>query len=121
MSGASASELVYTPVNPLFGGNPNNGPNLLAIANAQNTTTAPKTTALERFNTNLEQAILSRLSSEALRTIFGTGTTLQTGTYDAGSYTITIESIGDNNLQITTLDKNTGASTTFVLNNTGQL
>jgi curli production assembly/transport component CsgF len=34
-SSASASSLVYTPVNPTFGGNPNNGPNLLAQAQAQ--------------------------------------------------------------------------------------
>jgi curli production assembly/transport component CsgF len=34
-SPASASSLVYTPVNPTFGGNPANGPNLLAQAQAQ--------------------------------------------------------------------------------------
>jgi curli production assembly/transport component CsgF len=32
---ASASSLVYTPVNPTFGGNPANGANLLAQAQAQ--------------------------------------------------------------------------------------
>jgi len=53
-----ATELVYTPVNPNFGGNPLNGPTLLNEAQAQNdykdpdlkrsTTTA--TSALERFS-----------------------------------------------------------------------
>jgi curli production assembly/transport component CsgF len=32
---ASASSLVYTPTNPTFGGNPANGANLLAQAQAQ--------------------------------------------------------------------------------------
>jgi curli production assembly/transport component CsgF len=35
VSCASASSLVYTPTNPTFGGNPANGPNLLAQAQAQ--------------------------------------------------------------------------------------
>ena len=40
---ASAGELVYQPVNPSFGGNPLNGPNLLNSANSQNKlTTDPK-------------------------------------------------------------------------------
>ena len=33
---AAATELIYTPVNPVFGGNPLNGPVLLNNAQAQN-------------------------------------------------------------------------------------
>ncbi|MDE1194352.1 curli production assembly protein CsgF [Pseudomonas sp. Bc-h] len=64
-----ATELVYTPVNPNFGGNPLNGPTLLNEAQAQNdykdpdlkrsTTTA--TSALERFSQQLQSSLLSQV------------------------------------------------------------
>jgi curli production assembly/transport component CsgF len=38
---SNASSLVYTPNNPNFGGNPENGVNLLNEANAQNKYTNP--------------------------------------------------------------------------------
>jgi curli production assembly/transport component CsgF len=66
---SQATELVYTPVNPNFGGNPLNGPTLLNEAQAQNdfkdpdlkrsTTTA--TTALERFSQQLQSSLLSQV------------------------------------------------------------
>jgi curli production assembly/transport component CsgF len=64
-----ATELVYTPVNPNFGGSPLNGPTLLNEAQAQNdykdpdlkrsTTTA--TSALERFSQQLQSSLLSQV------------------------------------------------------------
>ncbi|MDP5335563.1 MAG: curli assembly protein CsgF, partial [Paracoccaceae bacterium] len=38
--GAMAQDLVYTPINPSFGGSPLNSSHLLSIANAQRTATA---------------------------------------------------------------------------------
>ena len=38
---AGATELVYYPINPSFGGNPNNAPGLMSIAQAQNGFKAP--------------------------------------------------------------------------------
>ena len=70
-----ATELVYTPINPSFGGNPNNAPGLLAQANAQNKFKAPVKSDLDAFNDNLQKAILSRLSSQALTNLFGKGST----------------------------------------------
>lgn len=70
-SQASATELVYTPVNPAFGGNPLNGTWLLNNAQAQNDHEDPaikdrasafaSTSALERFTSQLESRLLSQL------------------------------------------------------------
>lgn len=66
---SQATELVYTPVNPNFGGNPLNGPTLLNEAQAQNDykdpdlrrTTTTGTTALERFSQQLQSSLLSQV------------------------------------------------------------
>ena len=68
---SQATELVYTPVNPAFGGNPLNGTWLLNNAQAQNDYDDPDlkdrssafsgTTALERFSNQLESRMLSQL------------------------------------------------------------
>ncbi len=69
-AGASATELVYTPVNPSFGGSPLNGAWLLGNAQAQNDTKDPDavdrsslagTSALDRFTSQLESRLLSDL------------------------------------------------------------
>ncbi|NWL77613.1 curli production assembly protein CsgF [Pseudomonas taiwanensis] len=63
-----ATELVYTPVNPAFGGNPLNGTWLLNNAQAQNDhddpdsgSTGTRQSALERFTSTLESRLLSQL------------------------------------------------------------
>ncbi|MFV3406914.1 MULTISPECIES: curli production assembly/transport component CsgF [Pseudomonas] len=68
---ALATELVYTPVNPAFGGNPLNGTWLLNNAQAQNDYDDPdlkgrgsafaSTSALERFTNQLESRLLGQL------------------------------------------------------------
>ncbi|MCY1274343.1 Type VIII secretion system (T8SS), CsgF protein [compost metagenome] len=64
-----ATELVYTPVNPAFGGNPLNGTWLLNNAQAQNdhddpdSTGATRQSALERFTSSLESRLLSQMLS----------------------------------------------------------
>lgn len=65
-----ATELVYTPVNPSFGGNPLNGTWLLNNAQAQNDyddpdiqsrSTVAGTSALERFSSQLQSRLLGQL------------------------------------------------------------
>jgi curli production assembly/transport component CsgF len=65
---AQATELVYTPVNPSFGGSPLNGAWLLGNAQAQNDEKDPdsvsrsafsRPSALERFSNQLESRLLS--------------------------------------------------------------
>src|SRR5690554_5052443 len=72
---ANASELVYYPLNPSFGGSPLNGPVLLNSALATNkhrapdiesdrygSTTEPKS-QLDIFKESLERSVLNRLAS----------------------------------------------------------
>lgn len=69
-TGVWATELVYTPVNPSFGGSPLNGAWLLGSAQAQNDTKDPDAidrasltgqSALDRFTSQLESRLLSEL------------------------------------------------------------
>jgi curli production assembly/transport component CsgF len=117
-----ATGLIYTPVNPTFGGNPDNGQFLLSTANAVNTHTAPASsgadgltpqTPLQEFNSELEQAILSRIASSATSSIIGPSGTLQPGTITTGNFTVTVTSLGSGALQVTTTDVTTGQSTSF--------
>ncbi len=73
-SAVTATELVYTPVNPSFGGSPLNGAWLLGSAQAQNDTKDPDaidrsslggTSALDRFTSQLESRLLGDLLNDA--------------------------------------------------------
>ncbi|MBA1277276.1 MULTISPECIES: curli assembly protein CsgF [Pseudomonadaceae] len=73
-SAVTATELVYTPVNPSFGGSPLNGAWLLGNAQAQNDTKDPDaidrsslsgTSALDRFTSQLESRLLGDLLNDA--------------------------------------------------------
>lgn len=119
---AFATELVYTPVNPSFGGNPLNGPVLLNAAQAQNKTKDPdapkpqtttQQTSLQQFNDILERSVLSRLASAATSGIMGANGQLIPGTVSTGNFDIHISDLGGGVLQVTTTDKVTGASTSF--------
>lgn len=124
VASVDASTLVYQPVNPNFGGNSLNGPNLLNEANAQNKYTDPSLSnltssqsTLEQFNNQLQQAILSRVASSITSSIVGADGSLKPGTISTGNFTISITQIAGGNLQVTTTDKTTGASTTFIVSN----
>jgi curli production assembly/transport component CsgF len=74
-AGASATELVYTPINPSFGGSPLNGAWLLGNAQAQNSKKDPdaldrssllgKQSTLDRFTSQLESRLLNDLLNDA--------------------------------------------------------
>jgi curli production assembly/transport component CsgF len=73
-AGLSATELVYTPVNPSFGGSPLNGAWLLGSAQAQNDKKDPdaidrsiyeRPSDLERLTSQLESSLLSELLRDA--------------------------------------------------------
>lgn len=118
---AGASELIYTPVNPTFGGNPGNGPNLLNDANAQTGNRAPTPSPLERFQGNLQAAILNNLANQIKTDLFGTnGTSITPGIYTAGNYTVTVTDNGNGTLTIVTTDNTTGASASFDVSSTTQ-
>ena len=124
-SHAAATEMVYTPINPSFGGNPNNGIVLLNSASATNkhkdstsslaTGSLLQKTPLQTFNDNLERAILGQLASSASQKLIGGGANggLMPGTVETGNFTIRISDLGGGALQVTTTDKVTGVSTSF--------
>lgn len=76
-SHAFAQDLVYTPVNPSFGGSPFNSAHLLGIANSQNKykdpniVERPSTTSAELFVRQLQSRLLSGLASQVTDAIFG--------------------------------------------------
>lgn len=101
LGAVEATELVYTPVNPSFGGNSLNGSHLLNIANAQDDYEDPDAedspftsrSALDRFTDSLESRLLSQLLTDVGD---GSGGTLVTDDFVVnivdvdGSLTITI-------------------------------
>jgi curli production assembly/transport component CsgF len=120
-SGAGATELVYTPVNPLFGGYPANGPGLLASASATNKHTGGglggsspfNQTPLQQFNQTLERTVLSQLASAATSKLMGQDGKLVPGTFSTANFTITVTDLGGGMLRVTTTEKDTGATTSF--------
>ncbi len=120
--GSSASPLVYQPVNPSFGGNPLNANGLLNEAQAQNNYTAPvrKLSPADRlatFQQNLQNAILSRVSSTVLSTIVGVDGGLVPGTVTTQDYIITVVQNGGL-VSVTTTDRTTGQTSTFEIGST---
>ncbi len=115
-----AGELIYVPVNPAFGGNPNNGQVLLNAAQAQNrtkenlpTSASGEKSELQQFNDMLERSVLSRLASAATSGVMGLNGQLVPGTVQTQSFIIDIQDIGSGLLRIKTTDKITNEFTTF--------
>jgi curli production assembly/transport component CsgF len=117
---AQAGELIYTPINPSFGGNPQNGSVLLSEAQAQNHFQAPtpntQQNALDQFNSSLRSAILSRVASALTGNVVSSTGQLIPGNIETTDFHIAIVSLGSGVLQITTTDKTTGQSTQFQVN-----
>jgi curli production assembly/transport component CsgF len=118
---AGATDLVYVPVNPAFGGNPINGSVLLNSASATNKHQPPPTptpagaaqqSPLQQFNSLLERSILNQLAAGAASKISVAGK-LVPGTVETASFSITILDLGGGLLQVTTTDKTTGVVTSF--------
>lgn len=120
-SGACATELVYLPVNPSFGGYPANGPGLLGTATATNKHTAGglggsstfNQTPLQQFNQTLERTVLSQLSAAATSKLMGQDGKLVPGTFTTANFIITVTDLGGGVLRVTTTEKGTGATTSF--------
>ncbi|MDM5180368.1 curli assembly protein CsgF [Massilia sp. DJPM01] len=119
---ATATELVYLPINPSFGGYPANGAGLLATATATSKHTENKglggtslfdQSPLAQFNQTLERSVLSQLASAATSKLQGPDGKLVPGTFSSANFTITVVDLGGGMLRITTTDRSTGATTTF--------
>jgi len=88
---AEAQDMVYTPINPSFGGNPFNSAHLLGIANAQNKFKDPNSLSsgsqADIFARQLQSRLLSALSSQIVDAIFGENAQ-DHGTINFGGQTI---------------------------------
>ncbi|NMF47500.1 curli production assembly protein CsgF [Pseudoalteromonas arctica] len=70
---SQATEIIYTPINPSFGGNPLNANMLLSKAQAQNKHKAPviEKGYAEQFQDSLERTYLNRMVREITDMAFG--------------------------------------------------
>ncbi|WP_417362356.1 curli assembly protein CsgF [Gallaecimonas pentaromativorans] len=95
---AGATELVYTPINPSFGGNPLNGSFLLNKAQSQNDHQAEDESLSfeDQFKAALERNIISSLTRR-----ISDGEVTE-GTWDTGDYRIDV-SAGDGSGVIVTI------------------
>lgn len=108
---ALAQDLVYTPVNPSFGGNPLNSSHLLGLANAQRDATASDAndgtgvggggggtddgdTDVDLFIRQLQGRLLSALASQVTEAIFGENPQ-DSGTITFGGTTVSFERTAD--------------------------
>lgn len=96
ISTTQATEMVYKPINPSFGGNPLNGSFLLNKAQAQNKHRAPikRKTYAEKFQDSLERAYINKIVREITDLAFGeaaNGSVFdQNSTFMSGDYEIQI-------------------------------
>jgi len=119
---ARAQKFVYTPINPAFGGNTFNYSWLQASATAQNRIQDPVSTAgatttdpLAQFSANLNQQVLSQLTSRLITSQFGQGA-IKPGTYNVGAYQVQV-SQSTGGVVITVTDTGTGNQTTITIPN----
>ena len=118
---SAAAPLVYSPVNPSFGGNPLNSSHLLGTASAQRTATAgeqqsggvggggglgqtPGSTDADLFVRQLQGRLLSALASQVTEAIFGEDPQ-DNGTVRFGDTTVTFERTLDS-IRLTIVDGN---------------
>lgn len=129
-SQATATELVYYPLNPSFGGSPLNGPVLLNSAIATNRHTDPdigsdrfgieEKTPAQLLNDSIERNIIGRLTSVASSQIMdANGNFIPGGILQTSNFVITVSDTAniDGKFTVTTTDKLTGAVTTFLVSN----
>jgi len=103
MNVAQSTELVYTPINPSFGGSALNGSYLLNNANAQNDNTAKKTDKdfVTRFKESLERSVLSEVTRGVA------SGDIKEGVYDTGDFRIEVIPAGGG-LMLTVTNSLTG-------------
>jgi len=116
-----SQQLVYKPINPLFGGDSFNYQQLLAGANAQNDFTEPdplisnKKTDLQNFMDSLNRQLLNSLSQDLFQQQFG-NEPLTVGTFVFGTLVVDV-SPTTGGLLINILDTNTGEQTQITIPN----
>ncbi|QSX35566.1 curli production assembly protein CsgF [Shewanella avicenniae] len=111
----SATELVYTPTNPTFGGNPLNGAFLLNKAQSQNDFSESSTELSfeDQFKAALDRNIISNLASR-----IASGD-LTEGSYNTGEYQIDVTGTGATGVVVTITNIATGEITVITMPSLG--
>ncbi|EGM71626.1 curli assembly protein CsgF [Shewanella sp. HN-41] len=106
LGSGQATELIYTPVNPSFGGNPLNGAFLLNKAQSQNDNQASSTEKdfVTRFKESLERNIINSITRGVA------DGEITDGVYDTGDFRIEVASTG-NGVMLTITNLETGEVT----------
>lgn len=121
----AASELVYNPINPSFGGNPLNGSFLLGKAQSQNKHKAPvsRKTYAEKFQESLERAYINKIVREITELSFNESCEPETdpgcepsvfadnATFLSGDYEIQILTSGTDSITVQITHLGTGEIT----------
>ena len=104
---AHAGELIYTPINPSFGGDPFMGSYLLGKAQSQDTNTDPNARSIESLSSTerLIQSLESRLISQLISDV-GAGNVSE-GSFDSGEFGVVVRDEGGQ-LIVRVIDKVTG-------------
>lgn len=91
IASAQATELTHRFIDPMFGGNSGNGGFILSNAQAQDTSVAPKTPTvtltpeqkfqanIDKFKLNLQNSILTKLTSTSTSQLFNSNGTIKLG------------------------------------------
>jgi len=114
-----AQQLVYTPINPNFGGYYYNGTWMLAQAQAEKQFTVSSSSnpysssPLQTFQSSLNNAILSQLSQKIISQVFGENA-LKAGNYTFGNYAVNINPETDG-IHIDIKDNSTGGQTSVIV------
>ncbi len=111
-----ASELIYKPINPSFGGNPLNGSYLLGKAQSQNdhngdSASSAYTDPLTRFSDSLQRNILNQIARQIADQAFGGGDLGDGGIYETNDFSIEIISSNPDAIIILIENRNTGEIT----------
>ncbi len=114
-----ASQLIWTPINPAFGGSPFNGAWLLSSAQIQNKLTMPRepyerpeTDPIEDFKEGLNRQIFYQLSRRIIEGAFGEfgEEGIESGHYELEEYTIDIV-VDIGGIKVVLVDVETGNET----------
>ena len=108
---AAATEIVYQPINPSFGGNPLNGNFLLQKAQTQNAHSAPDSDRafVDRFREALERNIINSLTRR-----IADGEIVE-GLYDTGEYTVEVVGQPDGSVIVYITHNGSGEQTVITM------
>jgi curli production assembly/transport component CsgF len=117
---AGAQQLIYTPINPAFGGNPGNTAQLEADASAQDQfkpgAKTQNLTQSQLFAQQLQSELLASLANQVAESIFGPNAQ-PNGTFSFGGETVSfVRSLGEVTITIT---DPAGQTTVITLPTTG--